>query len=71
MKAGKFFCTSRRFDPRLWRSVTDASVLFAFPYNPLPMDNDDAEMTQAKEYIDATVTQLFYTSNMAHDLFYR
>lgn len=28
-------------------------------------------MEQARGHINATVTQLFYTTNMVHDLFYR
>ena len=28
-------------------------------------------MDEAQSYINATVTQLFYTSNLLHDLFYR
>ncbi|KAL4072082.1 extracellular elastinolytic metallo proteinase [Scleroderma citrinum] len=48
-----------------------ASLLYAFPYAPTSKDADNEEMDQAKKYIDATVAQLFYTSNMAHDLFYR
>ena len=49
----------------------DHTEVFSFPYDAVPQSEDDAEMTQAKSYIDAAVTQLFYTSNMVHDLFYR
>ena len=28
-------------------------------------------MDEAQKYINATVAQLFYTSNMVHDLYYR
>ncbi|KIO00347.1 hypothetical protein M404DRAFT_16393 [Pisolithus tinctorius Marx 270] len=49
----------------------DDSLLYLFPYEPVPLHDEDAEMQQAKSYIDATVTQLFYTSNMVHDLYYR
>jgi len=45
--------------------------VYAFPFDPVPVEGEAAEMAQAKGYIDAAVTQLFYTSNMAHDLFYR
>ncbi|KAH7886682.1 Fungalysin metallopeptidase-domain-containing protein [Phlebopus sp. FC_14] len=47
------------------------STVFSFPYAPSPMDSEDASMREAREHIDATVTQLFYTSNMVHDLFYQ
>ena len=49
----------------------DRTEVFSFPYDPVPQGEEEAEMAQAKSYIDAAVTQLFYTSNMAHDLFYR
>jgi len=44
--------------------------VFDFPYNPKETDKADA-LDEAKKYINATVTQLFYTSNMVHDLYYR
>lgn len=28
-------------------------------------------MDEAQKYINTTVTQLFYTSNLVHDLYYR
>ena len=43
---------------------------FDFTYNPKKTDSEDA-LDEAKKYINATVTQLFYTSNMVHDLYYR
>ena len=49
----------------------DRTEVFSFPYDPIPQGEEEAEMAQAKSYIDAAVTQLFYTSNMEHDLFYR
>ncbi|KAG6332045.1 hypothetical protein ID866_7043 [Astraeus odoratus] len=51
--------------------ATDFSVLYAYPYKPVPKNEEEDEMDQAKGYIDAAVSQLFYTSNMVHDLFYR
>lgn len=45
-----------------FRPHGDADMLFNFTY---PLREADA-----KVYINASVTQLFYTSNMAHDLFY-
>jgi len=43
---------------------------YDFPYDPKVTPATDA-LAEAKKYINATVAQLFYTSNMAHDLFYR
>jgi hypothetical protein len=42
-------------------------VKFSQPYAPNPAEDS---MVEAQSHIDATVTQLSYTSNMAHDLFY-
>jgi extracellular elastinolytic metalloproteinase len=36
----------------------------------MPSDSNDA-LGEARKYINATITQLFYTSNMVHDLYYR
>jgi extracellular elastinolytic metalloproteinase len=46
------------------------SLNFDYPYDPKLTAKEDA-LAEAKKYINATVTQLFYTSNMVHDLFYR
>jgi extracellular elastinolytic metalloproteinase len=43
---------------------------FDYKYNPKVTDGPDA-LDEAKKYINATITQLFYTSNMVHDLYYR
>jgi len=43
---------------------------FDYKYKPEVTDGPDA-LDEAKKYINATVTQLFYTSNMVHDLYYR
>ena len=43
---------------------------FHYPYDPQTTDKEDA-LDEAKKYINATLAQLFYTSNMVHDLFYR
>ncbi|KIK73666.1 hypothetical protein PAXRUDRAFT_583870, partial [Paxillus rubicundulus Ve08.2h10] len=47
------------------------SVTFSYPYAPQPADPEEDSMWEAQSHIDATVTQLFYTSNMVYDLFYR
>lgn len=44
--------------------------VFDFKYDPQETDKQDA-LAEAKSYINATVTQLFYTSNLVHDLYYR
>lgn len=43
---------------------------FDFEYDPQYTPKPGA-LAEAKKYIDAVVTQLFYTSNMVHDLYYR
>ncbi|KAI9439259.1 extracellular elastinolytic metallo proteinase [Lactarius indigo] len=45
-------------------------LIFNYPYDPKITDKSDA-LDEAKKYINATVTQLFYTSNLVHDLYYR
>lgn len=44
--------------------------VFDFPYDPQPT-NKTAALGEAKKFIDIAVTQLFYTSNLVHDLYYR
>lgn len=48
-----------------------ATINFNYTYAPTPQSTSDENMDDAKAHIDATVTQLFYTSNMFHDMFYR
>jgi extracellular elastinolytic metalloproteinase len=45
-------------------------LIFNYTYDPKARDKSDS-LDEAKKYINATVTQLFYTSNLMHDLFYR
>ena len=47
-----------------------ARVEYNYTYDPQPTERTDS-MREAKKYINATVTQLFYTSNLVHDFFYR
>ncbi|KAH7930733.1 hypothetical protein BV22DRAFT_1028180 [Leucogyrophana mollusca] len=47
------------------------SILYDYEYAPAKGASSDESMAEAKKHVDATVTQLFYTSNMVHDLFYR
>lgn len=44
--------------------------VFDFAYDPKTTNRTDA-LDEAKKYINATISQLFYTSNMVHDLYYR
>ncbi|KAF7760739.1 hypothetical protein Agabi119p4_10148 [Agaricus bisporus var. burnettii] len=44
--------------------------VFDFKYEPNETDKEDA-LAEAKAYINATVTQLFYTANLVHDIYYR
>ncbi|KAG7085619.1 hypothetical protein E1B28_003168 [Marasmius oreades] len=53
-----------------YRPEANQGLAFDFKYNPKKTDTEDA-LEEAKAYINATVTQLFYTSNMVHDLYYR
>ena len=43
---------------------------FSFPYDPVERNRTDS-LDEARKYINNTVSQLFYTSNMVHDMFYR
>ncbi|KAF9446319.1 extracellular elastinolytic metallo proteinase [Macrolepiota fuliginosa MF-IS2] len=44
--------------------------VFDFKYNPRETERDGA-YDEAQSYINATVTQLFYTNNLIHDFYYR
>ncbi|KAH9032534.1 extracellular elastinolytic metallo proteinase [Lactarius hengduanensis] len=45
-------------------------LIFNYPYDPKTTDKSDS-LDEAKKYINVTITQLFYTSNLVHDLYYR
>jgi extracellular elastinolytic metalloproteinase len=45
-------------------------LIFNYPYDPKVTDKPDS-LDEARKYINLTVTQLFYTSNLVHDLYYR
>ncbi|KAI9447207.1 extracellular elastinolytic metallo proteinase [Lactarius psammicola] len=45
-------------------------MMFNYPYDPKITDKSDS-LDEAKKYINVTITQLFYTSNLVHDLYYR
>lgn len=46
------------------------SKTFDYMYNPKLTNKTDA-LDEAKKYINTTIAQLFYTTNMVHDLYYR
>jgi extracellular elastinolytic metalloproteinase len=45
--------------------------IFNFTYDPQWTNTSDDSLVEAKKYINATIAQLFYTSNLVHDLYYR
>ena len=45
-------------------------MVFDYKYDPRKTEKSDA-MDEAQKHINATVAQLFYTSNLVHDLYYR
>ncbi|EKM51165.1 uncharacterized protein PHACADRAFT_263166 [Phanerochaete carnosa HHB-10118-sp] len=45
-------------------------AVFDFTYDPKATERSES-MREARKYINATVTQLFYTTNLFHDLTYR
>ncbi|KAF6756744.1 extracellular elastinolytic metallo proteinase, partial [Ephemerocybe angulata] len=53
-----------------YRPDAGKSKAFDFPYDPKETDKTDA-LAEAKKYINTTVAQLFYTTNLVHDLYYR
>ncbi|KAH8105305.1 Fungalysin metallopeptidase-domain-containing protein [Cristinia sonorae] len=53
-----------------YRPDAGKSLSFDFKYDPKETNKTEA-MDEAKKYINATITQLFYTGNMIHDLYYR
>ncbi|CCM00201.1 uncharacterized protein FIBRA_02229 [Fibroporia radiculosa] len=53
-----------------YRPDAGSDMVFNYTYSPKDTDRTDA-LEEAKKYINATVTQLFYTSNLVHDLYYR
>ncbi|CAL1702728.1 unnamed protein product [Somion occarium] len=53
-----------------YRPDAGESLNFNFTYHPKETNRTDS-MDEAKKYINTTITQLFYTGNMIHDLYYR
>lgn len=53
-----------------YRPDAGSDLVFNYEYDPKLTDKTDA-LEEAKKYINNTVTQLFYTTNMVHDLYHR
>jgi extracellular elastinolytic metalloproteinase len=53
-----------------YRPDAGAGLKFDYAYAPKETNSADA-MDEAKKYVNATITQLFVTSNLVHDLYYR
>jgi extracellular elastinolytic metalloproteinase len=53
-----------------YRPDAGKAKVFDYPYDPKVTDPKDA-LDEAHKFVNASVTQLFYTTNMLHDLFYR
>jgi extracellular elastinolytic metalloproteinase len=53
-----------------YRPDAGASKHFNYEYDPQETEKPDA-MDEAQKYINTTVAQLFYTTNLVHDLYYR
>jgi extracellular elastinolytic metalloproteinase len=53
-----------------YRPDAGKDLAFNFTYNPKFTNSTDA-LAEAKKYINVTVAQLVYTTNLVHDLYYR
>ncbi|KAH8109067.1 Fungalysin metallopeptidase-domain-containing protein [Phellopilus nigrolimitatus] len=53
-----------------YRPDAGPSLNFNYTYDPQVTNSTDS-LVEAKKYINTTVTQLFYTTNLVHDLYYR
>jgi len=51
--------------------VSTLAVHYNYPYSPSQKGNSEENLADAHAHIDATVAQLFSTSNLFHDLTYR
>jgi len=57
-----------RPDGSLTEGASSKDLIFDYPYN---IQSKNGTYLNPKTYIDLTVTQLFYTCNLIHDLYYR
>jgi extracellular elastinolytic metalloproteinase len=53
-----------------YRPDAGEQLVFNYTYDPKRTVDSDS-LDEARKYINTTVTQLFYTSNLVHDLYYR
>ncbi|KAF8197083.1 extracellular elastinolytic metallo proteinase [Pholiota molesta] len=53
-----------------YRPDAGSSKQFDFTYDPQETEKPEA-MDEAQKYINTTISQLFYTTNLVHDLYYR
>ncbi|KAG5643840.1 hypothetical protein DXG03_009571 [Asterophora parasitica] len=53
-----------------YRPDAGESKAFNYKYKPKVTDGSDAQ-EEAQKYINTTIAQLFYTTNLVHDLYYR
>lgn len=54
-----------------YRPDAGKDLVFDYKYNPKQQTETEDRLDEAHKYINATITQLFYTSNLVHDLYYR
>jgi extracellular elastinolytic metalloproteinase len=53
-----------------YRPDAGKDMVFNYTYSPKFTNSTDAQ-SEAHKYINATLAQLFYTTNLVHDLYYR
>lgn len=54
-----------------YRPDAGEELVFDYKYDPKQQTETEDRLEEAHKYINATVTQLFYTTNMVHDLYHR
>ncbi|KAG6811423.1 hypothetical protein H0H92_007531 [Tricholoma furcatifolium] len=54
-----------------YRPDAGKAKVFDYKYDPQATDNKEDAQAEAERYINNTVAQLFYTTNLVHDLYYR
>jgi len=46
------------------------ALIFDFPFN-LKATSPSDSLDEARKYVNASITQFFYSANIVHDLYYR
>lgn len=54
-----------------FRPDAGAEKKFVWKYDPVARNDSNGRMEEARKHVNATITQLFVTSNLFHDLMYR